>query len=427
MKNLKTTKDKFIENANIKHNYNFDYSLINIFNHKNKVTINCKIHNTLIDILPYNHLVQINGGCKECEKIKKDIKLENNEIKKSVNIDEYKDNYWITNFGRCFSKKTNKELKTHINGGYKKVNLYKKNHENIIYTLHILVYITFQNNYDTNKVIDHINGNKLDNNINNLRCISESENVKNAYKNNNKMYQQKIIQAFDKENNLIKEFNTIEEAKIFINHKNTCSIGQCLRGKYNSSGGYIWKYKDDNNSYKNKFIEIIDEYKTIGIIDNLDFSNYKINKNGEIINTNYNNRKVKCFGDKEYFTVYLFYEEKKKKSFRLHRLLSKIFLKNGDKYYNDKNYVVNHKDKNKRNNNINNLEWITSKENTIHGRGKKIAQINIETNEIIKIFKTITNAYEELGKPWNSLISKVCLGQKGRNSIYGYKWKYIEE
>jgi hypothetical protein len=34
-------------------------------------------------------------------------------------------------------------------------------------------------------------------------------NVKNAYNNNDKMYQQNIIKAYDKNNILIKEFNTI--------------------------------------------------------------------------------------------------------------------------------------------------------------------------------------------------------------------------
>ena len=163
-------------------------------------------------------------------------------------------------------------------------------------------------------------------------------------------------------------------------------------------------------------------------MEDKDLSNYLINKNGEIINTKYNNRKVKSFvNENKYLSVYLYYDTKNKKSFQLHRLVAIIFLENGVKYYNDHDYVVNHKDKNRKNNNIENLEWITQKENTIHGCGKNVAQIDIKTNKILKIYNTITDAYKELNKPWNSLISKVCLGQKGRKSIYGYKWKHIEE
>lgn len=103
-----------------------------------------------------------------------------------------------------------------------------------------------------------------------------------------------------------------------------------------------------------------------------------------------------------------------------------MLFKNGHKYFNDNNYVVNHIDKNRLNNTISNLEWITQKENTIHGCGRKIAKINKETNEIIKTYNTIREAYEELNKSWNSLISKVCNGKKGRKTIYGFKLKYID-
>ncbi len=51
-------------------------------------------------------------------KIQKRYRIKRRIKKKCVNIDEYKDYYWITNFGRCFSKKTNKEIKSHINDGY---------------------------------------------------------------------------------------------------------------------------------------------------------------------------------------------------------------------------------------------------------------------------------------------------------------------
>jgi|LGVE01.1.fsa_nt_gb hypothetical protein len=57
-----------------------------------------------------------------------------------------------------------------------------------------------------------------------------------------------------------------------------------------------------------------------------------------------------------YFTVKL-----KGTKYFIHRLVAKAFIENND----DKN-VVNHKDGVKSNNNVNNLEWVTYKENSIH-------------------------------------------------------------
>ena len=54
--------------------------------------------------------------------------------------------------------------------------------------------------------------------------------------------------------------------------------------------------------------------------------------------------------------------KKERYSFRVHRLVAYTFIKKPEKF-ND-NYVVNHIDMNKLNNNYKNLEWCTSAENT---------------------------------------------------------------
>ena len=440
-KNTKYNKESFINIAKDIHNDKFNYDNINYTSYiKNKINIKCNEHNSYFEIYPINHIKQKNGGCSECLKtqikqlVKKNIEpkeiiLLDCEIIKNINIEEYKKNYFISNIGRCFSIKTGKEISPSNISGYKKVNLYN-NKINKQYHIHHLVYISFNNDYINTKVIDHIDGNKLNNNLNNLRLITQSDNVKNAYNNNIKMYQQNIIQAFDKDNKLVKEFNNIKDAYTFINHKNGTSINNCMKGIYKTAGNYIWRFKDNNiTEYnKNKYIDNIKDYISLGKINEYDFSNYYINKEGIIININYKNRKIKNFINVNgYIHVYLYYENNKKMQYTLHRLVAKYFLENGIKYFEDNNFIVNHKDKNKLNNNILNLEWITQKENTIHGRGRKIAKINKDTNEIIKTYSNITDAYKELNKPWSSLISKVCNGEKGRQTIYGFKWKYIDE
>lgn len=67
-----------------------------------------------------------------------------------------------------------------------------------------------------------------------------------------------------------------------------------------------------------------------------------------------------------YYIVCL-YKNKIKKFKLLHQIVAENFL---DHIPNGHNFVINHKDKNKLNNNVNNLEIITTRENTSHNIGK---------------------------------------------------------
>lgn len=63
-----------------------------------------------------------------------------------------------------------------------------------------------------------------------------------------------------------------------------------------------------------------------------------------------------------YYRVSLQTKNNKRRSFRVNRIIALTFIPNPDNLP-----VVNHKDNNKKNNNVDNLEWSTVKENTIHG------------------------------------------------------------
>ena len=89
------------------------------------------------------------------------------------------------------------------------------------------------------------------------------------------------------------------------------------------------------------------------------FSNYLINKDGEIYSKKSNKTLSKKINN-GYEAIQL-WEKGKRYDKKVHRLLAENFIPNPNKYN-----VVNHKDGNKRNNSLDNLEWCTTRENNIH-------------------------------------------------------------
>lgn len=71
------------------------------------------------------------------------------------------------------------------------------------------------------------------------------------------------------------------------------------------------------------------------------------------------------------------------------------------------------------------LEWCTNKQNITHSLGKKINQLDKNTNEIIKTHDSIRGAVDFLGKKNTSGIINVL---NFRNkTLYGFKWEYFKE
>lgn len=110
------------------------------------------------------------------------------------------------------------------------------------------------------------------------------------------------------------------------------------------------------------------------------------------------------------------------KRLTIHKLVAMAYIPN----LNDLPQI-NHKDENKDNNAVNNLEWCTNKYNSNYGtRNERMASKKMKRVlcvELNKVFKSITEASLDLGVNLSG-ISECCSG-KG-NTAGGYHWKYAE-
>jgi hypothetical protein len=99
-------------------------------------------------------------------------------------MEEYKKiptyNYSVSNMGNVRNDRTNRILQPGVDGnGYFVVNLCK-NEKPKTMRVHKLVANAFIEKPDDKTCVDHKNNNKLDNNINNLRWVTYTENNQNA-------------------------------------------------------------------------------------------------------------------------------------------------------------------------------------------------------------------------------------------------------
>ena len=134
-------------------------------------------------------------------------------------------------------------LKPSIVCGYQKITLCK-NGQAKDFMIHNLLYMTVNNIklIPNNYVIDHIDGNKLNNNLANLRLITLSENVNSAYYDTCTNSNLRKVGCY-RNGKLIKTFDSIREAGRALN-LDASTISKVCRGKNKSHGGYTFQYLD---------------------------------------------------------------------------------------------------------------------------------------------------------------------------------------
>ena len=170
-------------------------------------------------------------------------------------IPGYEGLYKISNYGRVMALKklqgyimrSERILKPRLINGYYVAHLCKNNiSKNVL--VHRIVAECFIDNPNNLPVVNHIDGNKQNNNVNNLEWVTHSENTKHAYKlelakapkywsgkRGKDHCKSKPVKC--RETNEV--FNSIAAAQ---DKYKTTHISMALHGYRKTAGGYTWEW-----------------------------------------------------------------------------------------------------------------------------------------------------------------------------------------
>ena len=114
----------------------------------------------------------------------------------------------------------------------------------------------------------------------------------------------------------------------------------------------------------------------------------------------------------------------KRKCHSVHKLVAQAFIPNPEN-----KPQINHKDENKQNNYVENLEWCTAKYNINYGtRNKRTGQKQMKPILCVEtgvIYESLSEASKSMELSMGN-ISCVCRHRKWFKTAGGYHWEYVE-
>ena len=299
------------------------------------------------------------------------------------------DDYQVSNKGRVKNKHNDFLMNPRNENGYIMCSIQQNK-----YSVHRLVAGAFIPNPENKPSVDHIDRNPTNNNVENLRWATTKEQAENKIHSNGN-HCKKIIMIDIKTKEIVKQFNNIHEAIDYIETTTTeykrKTIENHIRSVCNDTKEYAfnfeWEYLNEN-----KICELHDEiWKNVREIEP-DADEYFISNKGKIKNKNGELSEGRL--QNGYNIGYIGKDVTRK---LVHILVAKLYIPNPEN-----KPCVNHKDGNKTNNCVTNLEWNTYSENTQHAfdtnlnsHGIKIKVTNLVTNKET-IYPTKVRACEDI-------------------------------
>ena len=152
-----------------------------------------------------------------------------------------------------------------------------------------------------------------------------------------------------------------------------------------------------------------------------EYNGYFVASNGKIFNKR--GRELKPASNLKGYKFVSFSHKGKTKNEMLHRVLAKCFIPNPNNYP-----QINHKDGNKSNNKLDNLEWCTPSQNVQHAWDNGLALLPDKPVICLNtgvVYKTARKAADSLNFHSPSAITACCLGKR-KSAYKGCFWRYYK-
>ena len=253
--------------------------------------------------------------------------------------------YKINKIGEIYSDKSKRLLTQNILNGYKIVKFLDK-----VLSVHRLVALTFLPKPEGKDIVNHKNSNKLDNRLENLEWVTQKENTAAHGK---QIYHPKKVIQYDMDDNLIATFESLIDAGNAIGFTPS-AISKAVLGINSSAGGFKWKYAEATNTLN---IDLSQGKKIVG------FEKYYVLPCGNIYNS-IRKTYIKPIKNESGYCYVSLCNNGIKKNMYIQRIVATHFILSND----INKTQVNHKNKVRHDNRIENLEWVTPSENVQHAR-----------------------------------------------------------
>lgn len=288
-------------------------------------------------------------------------------MERKIILNNEETNYIITDEGKVYNNCTKKQLMGTISAhGYRVITFSIKGKKINRYLHRLMAKYFLDYNEDGNLVINHKDGNKLNNSLSNLEIVSSSENLIHAYNNNLKLR---------------------------------------------------------NSQATIKFIDDLPGEEWKGIVG---YEDYEVSTYGRVKSYKYNNPILLRQDTRCGYKSVVLSKNGKTKHFTIHELV--YFTFSG--LQKEPNKIIDHIDGNKENNSFSNLRYISQSENANaslyiqNNKDNRCKSVLAYKENYSKVFPSIAMASKELQID-NSSISKVCRGIG--KTVHGFHFQFVEE